>query len=1037
MAVYDDQLQDTRQDNKEVDDLNEVTGISPSEEKSMEEDAAKGAREDAAEKEKLEEKEEKPNNNSDNSPEASGPKYTNTKDRGVKSWARKKTNQYIAAAIAAILTAMISGAILIAPTFILNHLGEMLKSIGNVQIDYQKRYRRKYIHKVGDIFKPEGRRSTAIMEELNTRGFRPVYDLDGKTLKGFTRNGKTVDVGDVNTFVSDHIDSKHPLKNSRWKTKRLNDFYSRYNIPRKSLVVAGYLDLDEDVTKAVNKRMAEIVLDDEPSKISNTDTPASGDESEAAESERQANNSKAKELIESDGSLDKLRNKLKDGTSISDLTNDEKAVLRIGLDFDNDLIELLNEGLFENVNLGSKLIKDVAGSALFTIPERLCSIKTSIKASVAAARIYRFRALLKYASVFISMADQTRLGGTSSKSVNEVIGKAMREDGKGRGLGGSPGIQAIIKGVFNKSRNDASKNTYSVDGKLTGIEEKLDSLTEDMVGCSVILDPKAQIGAAIGEGAIGIFTGGAGKAGFKAGAEGAEQSIRFVLKEAMSNVVKSMMTKRAAAAGAGDLLIDLSFEGAMNYLRLRVERNVALNATGQELGGDAGDLATAGGGALNKQRSLLAGQVPATTRQYAQALNEYKLNKQEEIKGKSFIARVFDYNDTDSLAFKSASLAFTSPIMSSDITSSTSNLARSVLTTPMSLFSKTVGIVTNNTYAQTNPDEIAFDSFAIGDTGIELATDFAGNIQTYMPKEIEDIDPEENIKELIDSGDINSSEPYAPKSKAFKDHVINCVEAEDTFSVIENYSDTTDPAFDCRATQKTTQKFKAHLAFMDLTDGVDATLFPEEIDTKSSSGNDQNSDNPTGSNPGGVIIGDPYSDTTEVPCAPGTKDIGLQDAYVNGTMFKSRMCSLTNFPSIGQADNPGGGFSTPGAEGFAIVNSRVSGAWYKLIEDAKASGINFTAISSFRSMPHQQALWNENPNTQFVARPGSSPHQAGVAIDFNNMSGKVGNATCANRATNSSAGYQWLRANALKYGFKQYASEAWHWDALPAENRCG
>ena len=189
---------------------------------------------------------------------------------------------------------------------------------------------------------------------------------------------------------------------------------------------------------------------------------------------------------------------------------------------------------------------------------------------------------------------------------------------------------------------------------------------------------------------------------------------------------------------------------------------------------------------------------------------------------------------------------------------------------------------------------------------------------------------------------------------------------------------------------------------------------------------------------GGAIVGNPYAETMSVSCAPGTVDIGPQDAYLEGVKTQSRMCSVSNIPSVGKSDNPGGEFSTAGADGHVVVNSRVSGAWYKLAEDAKAAGINLKAISSFRSMPHQEVLWvRYGRDPQAVARPGTSPHQAGVAIDFDNMKGFRKNATCSTRATNSSPAYQWLRANSINYGFKQYASEAWHWDALPSANRCG
>lgn len=190
---------------------------------------------------------------------------------------------------------------------------------------------------------------------------------------------------------------------------------------------------------------------------------------------------------------------------------------------------------------------------------------------------------------------------------------------------------------------------------------------------------------------------------------------------------------------------------------------------------------------------------------------------------------------------------------------------------------------------------------------------------------------------------------------------------------------------------------------------------------------------------GGKIEGDPYTDSSSVNCAEGTDDLGLNDGYKDGVKFTVRLCSLPNLPSSGQADNPGNTYSTTGAKGFAIVNSRVSGAWFALIRDMKASGItNVLVTSSFRSMQHQTDLFNANPDPNYVARPGYSSHQAGVALDFAPMS-TVGGQDCgAGRArADGDPTWDWLYANADRYGFKQYSAESWHWDALPTANRCG
>ena len=54
-----------------------------------------------------------------------------------------------------------------------------------------------------------------------------------------------------------------------------------------------------------------------------------------------------------------------------------------------------------------------------------------------------------------------------------------------------------------------------------------------------------------------------------------------------------------------------------------------------------------------------------------------------------------------------------------------------------------------------------------------------------------------------------------------------------------------------------------------------------------------------------------------------------------------------------------------------------------------------------------------------TARPGSSMHEQGLAIDFT-WNGSVIN-------SRSSPAYQWLNSNASTYGFYNLPSEAWHW----------
>ncbi len=77
----------------------------------------------------------------------------------------------------------------------------------------------------------------------------------------------------------------------------------------------------------------------------------------------------------------------------------------------------------------------------------------------------------------------------------------------------------------------------------------------------------------------------------------------------------------------------------------------------------------------------------------------------------------------------------------------------------------------------------------------------------------------------------------------------------------------------------------------------------------------------------------------------------------------------------------------------------------------------------WRSSQRQQELWEEHHCDRGcsvpTARPGSSMHERGLAIDF----------TSGGRAiqSRSSSAFRWLDANAGRYGFRNLPSEPWHW----------
>ncbi|HPZ08432.1 MAG TPA: M15 family metallopeptidase [Candidatus Eremiobacteraeota bacterium] len=62
------------------------------------------------------------------------------------------------------------------------------------------------------------------------------------------------------------------------------------------------------------------------------------------------------------------------------------------------------------------------------------------------------------------------------------------------------------------------------------------------------------------------------------------------------------------------------------------------------------------------------------------------------------------------------------------------------------------------------------------------------------------------------------------------------------------------------------------------------------------------------------------------------------------------------------------------------------------------------------SNAQQQSLRNKNSNPKMVAKPGTSQHEKGDALD-----------------SGPPSAYGWLKKNAPRFGFKNYPPEPWHY----------
>ena len=153
-----------------------------------------------------------------------------------------------------------------------------------------------------------------------------------------------------------------------------------------------------------------------------------------------------------------------------------------------------------------------------------------------------------------------------------------------------------------------------------------------------------------------------------------------------------------------------------------------------------------------------------------------------------------------------------------------------------------------------------------------------------------------------------------------------------------------------------------------------------------------------GEAPSDVNLGEVFQPSDHMTCAAGT-DAGVQDGYNEGTLVKIRVCAVQGIR----------------------VNARIAANVDALMNASRAAGVTM-AGGGFRTMADQQRTYNNNCGggscSPPTAKPGYSNHQMGLAIDFTQ-----GGSTLKS----GGSGFNWLKANADRYGLQNFPAEPWHW----------
>lgn len=180
------------------------------------------------------------------------------------------------------------------------------------------------------------------------------------------------------------------------------------------------------------------------------------------------------------------------------------------------------------------------------------------------------------------------------------------------------------------------------------------------------------------------------------------------------------------------------------------------------------------------------------------------------------------------------------------------------------------------------------------------------------------------------------------------------------------------------------------------------------------------------------------SSTISAKQAEVAKRLAAQKAAAEARAASARVTlkAPSSGTSSGGSDGGGRTYNISGggnivSVGGIRVSASIAGNLQALLNAASAAGINFGG-GGFRDPAGQIAVRRNNCGSSNyaiyempasscsppTARPGSSMHEQGLAIDFTQ-----GGSTL----TRGSSGYAWLKANAGSYGFRNLPSEPWHW----------
>ncbi len=824
------------------------------------------------------------------------------------------------------------------------------------------------------------------LAKIDTRG-QPIADQTYASNSAVRAAWEIKKSGDLNNILRDVF----PDKSDFWYNRSTNQLYRRWGLTR-----TNWLEDKVKTVTGVNKAQAlELQFRDA---LRNKLFGSGNDLTPGAATQKDPKNQTPDEALaaENKGLFERVKSQ---ATALRQkLLNDPSAVP------EGSLLDTANNALsgdeLQNTTINSlKSVLTVQTFNVLNAEQNACMAKSALNDVVTGARVLRASQLRDFSLSVLNIADAMQNGkSVTSQQVNAVMSYLNSKDSNGKTMFASSGWQYYenpsSKSSLFKTFDKNQRDEFSAGGGFTGtlglVRAKLDGVGVGK-NCSFINNPLVSFGGLfIGLG-LGVLSGGS-----------------FSVVDVGFNIATGFAAQFAV--------------GAATQMLTPMVAGTIIN--GGEKGTAIGNAFISGAEILVGSNASNMGMRPLSTGEFKLSQASLEKDQKTELKNQSVIARLFSPKVDTSLTTTAATKL--SNFKMSDL-----------LSMPMSSLGrifKIDGLLGQQASAAgqdvTCPDQDISDN--------KLAATPFCNVIMGIPDSV--LNDPKNTPDLVDaqmSGIDNEGNPIpgikpqvdingeALTGSDYEKYITNCTAKAKLGGIdIIHTTESEEVKYTDRCHN---DLFNLFLLYLTVAQGENDAL-------NGTLGGEISPSDATSPAPPAIVPGDLTKDSSGTACAAGTKDLDVQEGFADGNSVKIRACALTNLASSGEESTPGSRFYVNGADGHAIVNSLVSKAFKDMIDSAGRDKVSLSANSTFRTMAHQQDLCAANAgcrsgNYESVAKPGTSNHQLGIAIDFSDIYSSVGGhaGQCSPKQTSATASYKWLDQNAANFGIKQYCAEAWHW----------